>query len=279
MARVCGNLDIALVFCTAYRPEGKGKIERFWRTAVNPFVAEVKASSIRTIEALNEAWRPWLQRHYHEETHGETGMKPPQRWQEGIEERKWVDEERLRAAFRWQESRKPDRAGCFSLLGVRFQVRVHPSRGRVKVRFAPEDISEVEVVDAEGQFVERLKPMEVREHKRPRKLEPTPKGAVADVDYLAHIVEQAQPIAEPTARQLAERDRQRRQQADDTVVALLASSLSPAAFDEAQARAWLARFGPLDPDALTEALPLLLRRLGSGTHVQTLLDDHRKEKP
>lgn len=279
MARICGDLGIALVFCTAYRPEGKGKIERFWKTAVNPFVAEVKASSIRTIEALNEAWQPWLLRHYHDQIHGETGMKPPDRWRPGVEDRAWVDEERLRDAFHWQERRKPDRAGCFSLLGVRFQVRVHPSRGKVEVRFDPEDLSEVEIIDAEGQLVERLAPMQVSEHKRPRAQQPAPEGAVAEVDYLAHMVRKAKPSTEPTARQVAEQDRRRRQQADDAVVAILASKLSPAAFDEAQARAWLAMFGPLDPDALTQALPQLLQRLGPGSHVQVLLETHRKEKP
>lgn len=280
MARICGELGVALVFCTAYRPEGKGKIERLWKTAVNPFVAEVGASSIRTIEALNEAWLPWLDRHYHQQLHGETGMKPPDRWRVGIAERTWVDEERLRAAFRWEEQRKPDKTGRFSLLGQHYQVRATPVRGKVKVRFDPEDLTEVEVVGADGRLLERLQPMTVHEHRRPRVTEPVVEDPVATIDYLAHMVEQARPTPEPPARQLAREERRRREQADDAVVTALAAALDPAAFDEAQARAWLVRFGPLDPDVFALALPALLARLGPGTHVQVLLDHHhKKERP
>lgn len=279
MARICGELGIALVFCTEYRPEGKGKIERLWKTVVNPFVAEVGASSIRTIEALNEAWIPWLDRHYHQEVHGETGMKPPERWRVDLQDRRWVDEERLRAAFRWEELRTPDKTGRFSLLGRHYQVRATPVRGTVKVRFDPEDLAEVEVVDADGRLLERLGPMTVQEHSRPRATAPAAEGPAAAIDYLAHLVGQGKPAPEPTARQVAEADRRRREQADDAVVAALAAALDPAAFDEVQARAWLLRFGPLDPDAFAEALPALRARLGPGTHVRVLLDHYNKERP
>jgi hypothetical protein len=278
MARICGELGVALVFCTEYRPEGKGKIERFWKTAVNPFVAEVRASSIRTIEALNEAWPIWLERFYHQQIHGETGMKPPDRWRVGIEQRQWVDEERLRQAFRWKERRKPDKTGRLSLLGVHFQVRVAPVRGKVTVCFDPEDLSEIEVLDAEGCLVERLQPMTVEEHRRPRDPAPPPSGEVASIDYLAHMVAESSPVPEPGPREVAAADRRRREQSDEAVVAALSSALEPAAFDEAQARTWLGRFGPIDAEALAEALPALLSRLGPGTHVQVVLDHFHKER-
>ena len=279
MAHVCGELRIVPIFCTEYRPEGKGKIERFWRTVVTPFCAEVGASSIRTIDALNEAWRAWLERHYHEEIHGETGMKPPDRWKAGIEKLEWVDEEKLREAFRWVEKRTADRAGCFTLLGVRFQVGATLARGRVRVRFDPEDLSEIEVLGDDDRVIERLKPFEVRTHRRPKAETPEPTPEVADTDYLGHLVAEHTPAPEPTARQLAEADRRRRAAADDAVVAVLVSALDPAAFDEPRLRVWLDRFGPLDADRLAEALPALVARLGSGAHVQVLLDTYRKENP
>ncbi len=281
MAKVCGELDIVLVFCTAERPEGKGKIERFFRTVVVPFVAEVEASSIRTIDALNDAWRAWLERHYHDEIHGETDMKPPDRWKAGIDKLTWVDEERLRNAFRWSEHRTADKAGCFTLFGVRFQVGATLARGRVHVRYDPEDLSEIEVLGDDRKVVERLRPFAVTTHRRPQATPaPAPAAAeVATVDYLVHLVDQHKPAPEPTARQVAAADRRRRQDADDAVVAVLTTQLDPGAFDEARIRAWLDRFGPLDADHLAEALPAILARLGAGTHVQVLLDTFRKENP
>ncbi len=286
MAKVCGTVGdtvnrIVLVFCTADRPEGKGKIERFWRSVVLLFVAEVEHSSIRTIEALNAAWRAWLERTYHAEVHGETGMKPPHRWKAGIDRFTWVDEDKLRAAFRWIETRKADRAGCFTLFGVPFQVGAALAGRRVRVSFDPEDLTEFEAVDDEGRVLERLRPFQVSEHRRPHAKPAAPATAadVADVDYLAHLVARQKPAPEPDARQLAAADRRRRQLADDAVVDVLRGALDPVAFDEARARAWLDRFGPLDADRLADALPALLARLGPGIHVQVLLDTFRKENP
>lgn len=281
MAQVCDRAGrIVLVFCTADRPEGKGKIERFWRTSVLLFVAEVEASSIRTIEELNAAWRAWLERTYHAEVHGETGMRPPDRWKAGIDKLTWVDEDKLRAAFRWTETRKADRAGCFTLFGVRFQVGAALAGRRVCLSFDPEDLTEIEAVDDDGRVLERLRPFEVREHRRPQ-AKPTASAPeeVAKVDYLAHLVAQQKPAPEPDARQLAAADRRRRQLADDAVVDVLRGALDSAAFDEPRLRAWLDRFGPLDADHLAEALPALVARLGAGVHVQVLLDTFRKENP
>ena len=206
-------------------------------------------------------------------------MKPPDRWKVGIETRTWLDEETLRQAFRWEEQRTPDKTGRFSLFGIYFQVRIAPVRGKVRVRFDPEDLSAVEILDAEGRLVERLQPMTVQEHRRPRNLHTEPTGEVASIDYLAHLTKQARSQSEPDARGLAQADRRRREQSDEAVVVTLAAALDPAAFDEAQARAWLARFGPIDPESLAEALPGLLSRLGPGTHVQVLLNHTKKEHP
>lgn len=281
MAKVTGDLGIALVFCTTERPEGKGKIERFFKTAANPFVAEVKASSIRTLDALNEAWKAWLDVYYNDKVHGETGRKPPDRWKAGIDKLEWVDEDKLRDAFRWTSTRKADRAGCFSLFGVCFQVTRPPVRGRVRVRYDPEDLSEVESLDQDDRLLERLRPFQVHEHRRPaaRCDEPLHDEAVARVDYLGHLVRKHRPEPVPSARELALQDRMRRQQADDAIVEALADALNPEAFDEARARAWLDRCGPLDPDRLERALPALLARLGAGTHVQVLLDAFHEEQP
>ncbi len=282
MAQVCDRVNrIVLVFCTEGRPEGKGKIERFWKTAVLLFIAEVEHSSIRTIEELNAAWRAWLERTYHAEIHGETGMRPPDRWKAGIDKLKWVDEDKLRAAFRWTETRKADRAGCFTLCGVRFQVGATLAGRRVRVSFDPEDLTELEVVDEAGRVLERLHPFEVHEHRRPHAKPPAAAAPadVAKVDYLAHLVARHKPTPEPDARQLAAEDRRRRQLADDAVVEILRGALDPVAFDEPRARAWLDRFGPLDADRLADALPALLARLGPGIHVQVLLDTFRKENP
>lgn len=71
MRHIVATLGIhAIVFTKAYRPEGHGKIEAFNRLAKAAFVAEVKASSIRTLDELNEAFLAWMDLEYNRRTHG-----------------------------------------------------------------------------------------------------------------------------------------------------------------------------------------------------------------
>ena len=79
MRYICGRLDIQHpVHTTPYRPEGHGKIEAFNKLMLG-FIAEVNASSIKTLEELNEALRAWLDLNYQSEVHGGTGEAPRSR--------------------------------------------------------------------------------------------------------------------------------------------------------------------------------------------------------
>lgn len=131
MRHIVATLGIhAMVFTTAYRPEGHGKIEAFNRLAKAAFVAEVKASEIRSLDELNEAFAAWMDLEYNRRVHGETGQTPDERWRAGIERVEYVDERRLRLAFRWKERRTPDKTGLFSLFGTRYQVGPELARRR-----------------------------------------------------------------------------------------------------------------------------------------------------
>ncbi len=70
---VTASLGIALIHATPYTPQGKGKIERFFRTVRSGFLPTASTSSLA---ALNEAFRLWLQNSYHQRKHTATGENP-----------------------------------------------------------------------------------------------------------------------------------------------------------------------------------------------------------
>jgi hypothetical protein len=98
-------------------------------------------------------------------------------------------------------------------------------------------------------------------------------------DWLGHLVEKRRQAgeSEPSPKSFAESARARREQADADVVALLRENLAPEAFDEARARDWLGRFGPLPADAVKVQLETRLA-LGEPTdrHVEHYLEEIRK---
>lgn len=264
-----------ITFTEVRRPEGHGKIEAFNRLVTNAFVAEIKASGITTLDALNEAWVAWVERYYNDEIHGETGEKPNDRWRKGLANVRFADESRIREAFLWKEERTADKAGIFSLFGTEYQVGPALARRRFEVRYDPEELAEVEVWH-DRKFVERVKPFAVGRHRRPKAAapEPAPPPSTPTGNWLGHLVEERrkQNFVEPTARMLAEAEARRRGEADSAVVDVLAARIDPAVLDVPVTRAFLARVGPWDAERVATLLDAFLTHNPRDLHVQVYLD-------
>lgn len=73
LERVCASLGIALVHTPPYTPQGRGKIERFFRTVRSQFLTGFKDE---TLEELNEILDIWVRQEYHQRRHSSTGETP-----------------------------------------------------------------------------------------------------------------------------------------------------------------------------------------------------------
>jgi len=82
LEQVCASLGIALIHARPFRPQGKGKIERFFRSVREGFLAGFRGKSI---EDLNEAFDLWLQDIYHQRKHSFTGQAPFERFTSKME--------------------------------------------------------------------------------------------------------------------------------------------------------------------------------------------------
>jgi transposase InsO family protein len=268
-----------IIFTKTYRPMGHGKIEKLNELIRAAFLAELKASNITTLDQLNEAFGAWADLHYNRKVHGETGEAPLDRWRAGIERIQYADEEKLRQAFLWREKRTTDKAGVFSLFGVKYQVSAGLARRRIELLYDPEQLDLIEVW-RKGVFRERVKPFAVRRHRRPKArvektAEPQTEPAAPAADWLGHLVEQRreQGFIEPSPRQLAEQAVARRAEADEAIVDLLAETLDEAVFDEAAIRDYLERYGPFDVERAQAVLERMLADGGRPDHHVTLYLD------
>lgn len=284
MKQIVAMLGIhRIVYTRPYRPMGNGKQEALNRLIKSAFIAEIKASQITTLDALNEAFLAWSDTWYNRRCHAETGETPLERWQAGLARIHYLDDEDLRQAFLWKERRTPDKAGVFSLFGVRYQVGPEFARRRIEIRYDPEVLWEVEVWHND-EFVQRARPLQILSQRRPRVTETEATAADADntpcVDWLGHLVQQRQQegFIEPSPRALAEQARQRRAEADEAVLALLSKHLDADVVAPEAVRSWLASYGPLDPHQTAVVLhDLLDHGLHTDQHVTVILDAIRTE--
>ena len=82
---ICALLEVRLIFCRPYEPEGKGKIERFHRTFRAQFLNEIDLNKISGLYDLNARLWAWLEQVYHLRPHdGLQGKAPIDRWREDL---------------------------------------------------------------------------------------------------------------------------------------------------------------------------------------------------
>lgn len=82
LERICASLGIALVHTPPYTPQGRGKIERFFRTVRAQFLPHFLGG---TLTELNIALDLWVREDYHQRRHSSTGQTPFNRFAEHVE--------------------------------------------------------------------------------------------------------------------------------------------------------------------------------------------------
>ena len=69
----CASLAIALIHARPYKPQGKGKIERFFKTVRSGFLP---TADLASLELMNQSFAQWVETVYHQRKHSATGMTP-----------------------------------------------------------------------------------------------------------------------------------------------------------------------------------------------------------
>lgn len=137
--RILDTLGIILVHSRPYRPAGRGKVERFFRTSREQFFRMQEPESIPNIKNLELAFHHWLESEYHRSPHrGLNGKTPLEVWIEKarhiIPMDPTVDIEQV---FRHEVSRKVHRDSTITLEGVLFEVPSTLIGERISLTYDP----------------------------------------------------------------------------------------------------------------------------------------------
>lgn len=154
---VAARLKTQLIFSTPYCPEGKGKIERWFRTVKESFYPEARAAGLESLAELNEFFWGWLERSYHARVHSETEQTPLARWEQGVHGVRFPEPASLVDLFLWEEKRRVDKTGCIHIAGNPYAVAEHLVGREVVVRFDPFDLTRIRLYE-NGVFARVLEP-------------------------------------------------------------------------------------------------------------------------
>jgi putative transposase len=194
LLRACAKLGIKLVHSAPGRPQGRGKIERFFRTVNGEFVVEIAAGEgkpgrqVQGLHELNRLFTAWVEKVYHLRVHSETGMAPLARWMTGAPFPVPAPAD-LAEAFRWSEHRTVSKTALVSLHGNRYQVDPQLVGRRVELVFDPFDLTFMRVRH-DGRDAGTAVPFQLTRHSHPKARpevpaeEPKP---TTGIDYLGLI--------------------------------------------------------------------------------------------
>jgi transposase InsO family protein len=146
LARIAASLGILVVHTPPYQPEGRGKIERFFRSVREQFLTNLDRKPPLTLAGLNERLWAWLDQAYHRTEHSALGTTPLLRWQQDIAHvRQLPPATDLRPLFFHRLTRLV-RRDCTFLLATRFyEAPPHLAGLTIEVRFDPLDATTVEL--------------------------------------------------------------------------------------------------------------------------------------
>ena len=209
IAVTCAKLGIRITHSPPYRPEGRGKIERFFETVRGQFLVEIspdgKPAPGRRVpdglDQLNGWFTTWVEHEYHVRVHSSTGATPLARWSTGTP--RFTGAAQLDAAFLWEAIRTvAARTATIKFQGNVYQTAPELAGQAVTIRYSPFDLTQVEVFHR-GTSHGHAQPHAITRHCHPKvKQAPQAVPAVTGIDYL-QLLEDKRAAADGTAHSIS----------------------------------------------------------------------------
>jgi putative transposase len=199
LLRACATLGIKLTHSTPGRPQGRGKIERFFRTVREQFLVEITGTDdgapghhlVTDLTELNRLFTAWVETVYHRRVHTETAAPPLARWMTSAP-LALPTPAALAEAFLWEARRTVTKTATVSLHGNIYQVDPVLAGRRIELVFDPFDLSTIEA-RLGGAPAGLAIPHHIGRHAHPKarpETPPDPPPAPTGIDY-AQLIDTA----------------------------------------------------------------------------------------
>jgi putative transposase len=169
LLRIAAELGFTVKHSLPGVPQGRGRIERFFRTVAEkcePLLKEqIDSGKLTTLTDVNGFFAAWLERRYHDRRHGTLKMSPRQALagaQEGhLDMSRRIEAATVREAFLWREKREVSSLGAVKIYGNLYEVDEDLLGKTVELRFNPYDLRRI-LVYSEGIFRCEVRPYQMK---------------------------------------------------------------------------------------------------------------------
>lgn len=162
---VCAKIGISLVHSKIYDSPSRGKIERFWKTVREKFLAGIDATKI-TFAELNTLFENWLDTDYHRVLHTGIGEKPIDKYLRNVEKReiKTISQHEIDNAFLNVIRRKVKNDATISINKKLYEVPPEFISKKVSLSFPIDKPDQITLLNEEGKPLLQLKEVNLVEN-------------------------------------------------------------------------------------------------------------------
>lgn len=145
------RLGITLHHCAPYEPQSKAKIERFFRTLKDHFMAIYHLTSKTTLDEFRADLNEYIV-NYNNSVHSSIGITPNERFFNGEDQTIKVDPKVIETSFLLELERKVSPDAVIIINNIEFEVPYEYSKKKIKLRYS-QDYKRVYVVEADGTLI------------------------------------------------------------------------------------------------------------------------------
>jgi transposase InsO family protein len=153
LALVCAKLGVTLIHARPFAPQGKGKLERWFRTVRLQLLPTLLDADTRSLDALNQRLWTWIEDEYLDTPHrGLQDATPREQWARAAHHVTLPTQD-LTELFLFEEKRKVQQDRTVSLHSVVFEVDAALVGQTVTLRYDPARLTRGVTVVVQGRAV------------------------------------------------------------------------------------------------------------------------------
>ncbi len=149
MELLAARIGTTLSYSQPYTPTGKAKIERWFRTMKDQWMASLDMRDFHSLEELRGSLHAFVQR-YNQAPHSSLrGLSPLDRFFSEPEQIRRLSEESLRQDFLLEIERRVSADSVIVIDQIEYEVDYRFARQRIRLRYSP-DMKEIFIVETDG---------------------------------------------------------------------------------------------------------------------------------
>ena len=149
MELLAARIGTTLSYCQPYTPTGKAKIERWFRTMKDQWMAALDMRDFHSLDELRGSLYAFVQK-YNQSPHSSLrGMSPQDRFFSEPEQIRRLSEEDIRQNFLLEIERRVSADSVIVIDQIEYEVDYRFARQRIRLRYSP-DMKEIFIVEADG---------------------------------------------------------------------------------------------------------------------------------